>query len=99
MSLVPSLAPDEYAHPSTTETVYRAYVNGSLLYTGSDLEAAIRTWDYATRGAPAPAGGVAVAVYEHNARYESGLLQLRDGWILHVYEDGRVYLNPNLKEA
>ena len=87
--------------PRKTRTVYRTYTDGALKYTGPDLEEAIRTWD---REAPAgTAGGVAVAVYEvegsdESLPYDSGLLQLRDGWILHVLEDGTVYLHPRLSE-
>lgn len=81
-------------------TVYRTYVKSRLAYTGPDLEAAIRMWDneslkLAGDGIPVP-GGVAVATYEE---MHYGLLQLRDGWILHVHEDGAVYLNPSLKDA
>jgi hypothetical protein len=79
-----------------TQTVYRTYTEGKLEYTGDNLEAAIRTWDKATHAAGhSVPGGVAVAVYEPTTY---GLLQLRDGWILHVHEDGTVYLNPSLQE-
>lgn len=87
--------------PETT-TVFRTYVEGSLKYSGPSLEKAARTWDRETHrlGGSVP-GGVAVATYETRGSdpsrpYDSGLLQLRDGWILHVHEDGTVYLNPNI---
>lgn len=74
-------------------TVYRTYADGELLYSGESLEQAVRTWDAATYQGPAPAGGVSVATY---ADEPYGLLQTRDGWILHVRENGAVYLNPNV---
>lgn len=79
-------------------TVYRTYVEGRLLYTGDSLEKAIAVWDRATYSAGrSVAGGVAVAAYKS---YAHGLLQTRDGWILHVREDGTVYLHPRvLQEA
>lgn len=83
--------------PAVGETVnvYRTYTNGTLRYSGPDLEAAIRAWDaYAVPDVP---GGIAVATYQ-GVPYEPGLLQLHDGWILHVHNDGSVYLNPSLQE-
>lgn len=77
-------------------TTYRTYVEGVLHYEGPNLPIAIRNWDRATfsAGKSVP-GGISVATYEERSY---GLLQLRDGWILHVHEDGTVYLNPNLTE-
>lgn len=75
-------------------TVYRTYVEGRLLYTGDSLEKAITAWDRETYTmGRVTAGGVSVATYDD-------LLQVRDGWILHVREDGTVYLHPRvLQEA
>lgn len=79
-----------------TVTVFRTYVEGRLVYSGPSLEDAARTWDRETHNPSRPMpGGVAVATYE-GVGYEPGLLQVRDGWILHVMEDGTVYLNPNI---
>ena len=79
-------------------TVYRTYVEGQLLYSGDSLEEAIRQWNAATHklGHSVP-GGVSVATYSEESY---GPLQLRDGWILHVHEDGTTYLHPRvLQEA
>ena len=79
-----------------SETIYRTYTEGKLHYTGPDLESAIRAWDRATYSAGrSVAGGVAVAAYESDAH---GMLQTRDGWILHVSEDGTTYLSPRIIE-
>lgn len=76
----------------TITTVYRTYLDGRLAYTGADLEAAITAWDAESAGVRA--GGIAVAEYTED------LLQVRDGWILHVHDDGQVYLHPRvLREA
>lgn len=78
-------------------TVFRTYVGGALQYTGGSLEDAIRAWDAATysAGRSVP-GGVSVATYSDESY---GALQLRDGWILHVLENGVTYLNPGLALA
>ena len=80
-------------------TVYRVYTEGALLYSGPDLSEAARTWDAATfnLGRTVP-GGIAVASYQ-GVTCEPGLLQMRDGWILHVHEDGTVYIHPSIKEG
>lgn len=82
-----------------SHTIYRTYVESKLHYSGESLEEAVRTWDRETYslGKSVP-GGVAVAEYEGHPG-ESGLLQLRDGWVLHVHEDGTCYLNPRLVTA
>lgn len=99
-SIEPRIAGHEVA-PTVggTVTVYRTYVEGALHYSGPDLTEAARAWDAATfsLGRTVP-GGIAVASYE-GVTYEPGLLQLRDGWILHVHEDGTVFINPSIKEA
>jgi hypothetical protein len=78
--------------------VYRTYTEGKLHYSGPDLQEAIRTWDATTfaEGRTVP-GGVAVSTYEDLGGPRQ--LQLRDGWILHVHEDGTVFLNPSIKEG
>lgn len=81
-----------------TVNVYRTYVESELLYSGPDLSEAAREWDAATfnLGKSVP-GGVAVSTYQ-GVSYEPGLLQMRDGWIVHVHEDGTVFINPRIKE-
>lgn len=78
------------------ETVYRTYLNGELLYSGDDLGMAIREWDRSSFSVEERVGGVAVATYVNEP---DGLLQVRDGWILHVLENGHVFLNPNLTDG
>jgi len=72
-------------------TIYRTYVEGTLHYEGDSLEDAARTWDRETYslGRSVP-GGVAVATY-------SGEVQVRDGWIMHVHDDGTTYLSPTVR--
>ena len=100
MTIEPRIAGHE-ATPAVGETVnvYRTYVDGALKYSGPDLGEAARAWDASTYnlGKSVP-GGVAVATYQ-GVSYEPGLLQLRDGWILHVHDDGTVFLNPSVKEG
>ena len=80
-------------------TTYRTYVESKLHYTGDNLESALRAWNKATFNlGRSVAGGVSVATYEDHPG-TSGLLQTRDGWILHVREDGTCYINPNLTES
>jgi hypothetical protein len=67
------------------------YVAGETVYKGDDLESAIRAWDrstYKLEGKP-PAGGISVQLWSDG-------VMVRDGWILHVHENGQVYLNPQL---
>jgi hypothetical protein len=72
------------------KTIYRTYVNGELFYEGKSLEDAVRTWDRETyRLGKSVPGGIAVASYLDD-------LQMRDGWILHVMDNGVVYLNPQM---
>lgn len=73
-------------------TTYTTVVRNESVYHGSSLEHAVRAWDGATfnAGATIP-GGIAVAAWANG-------VQVRDGWILHVREDGTVYLNPRVKE-
>lgn len=73
-------------------TEFTTYVAGDVTYKGPSLEEAIRTWDATTYHAPAPAGGISVQTWDY-----AGGTMIRDGWILHVREDGSVYLNPRLQ--
>lgn len=75
------------------KTIYRTWVRGNLVYQGESLETAIRCWDAETYNlARSVAGGISVQQFLDD-------LMMRDGWILHVHEDGTVYLNPQLTEA
>lgn len=65
---------------------YTVIVNGETLYTGDDLEDAIRSWDAKTHCTVVTSGEITVRS------------PLRDGYILHV-ADGHVYLNPNLADT
>ena len=72
------------------KTIHRTYVRGICLYTGESLEEAIRTWDSATyRLEKSVSGGVTIQTFD-------GDLMVRDGWVLHVLEDGTCYLNPRI---
>ncbi len=71
--------------------VYSVILNEDIIHTGHDLSVAARTWDsktYLSGGT----GGVAVRQYQ-------GGLCVRDGWILHVRENGAAYLSPHLALA
>lgn len=74
---------------SRTEFVTRA--DGEELYRGDDVEEAIRAWDADSSKTPGKSGGVSVQSW---GPYGT---MVRDGWILHVFENGQVYLNPRLK--
>lgn len=70
--------------------VFRTYVQGKSFYTGDSLETAIRVWDSETYNlGKSVAGGVTVQQF-------SGDVMVRDGWVMHVMEDGTVFLNPSL---
>lgn len=73
-----------------TRKVFTTYVNGKMVYSGDSQERAIRIWDAATYslGKSIP-GGISVQEF-------SGDLMVRDGWILHIHNDGTVYLNPSI---
>lgn len=72
------------------KTIFRTYVQGKSFYTGESLEEAIRTWDRQTHQlGKSVAGGVTVQTFD-------GDVMVRDGWVLHVMEDGTAYLNPSL---
>ena len=73
-------------------TEYVTWVTGYEQYRGPDLETAIRAWD----GNPTvlaggiTSGGISVQTWQND-------IMVRDGWILHVYENGQVFLNPNIR--
>ncbi len=71
-------------------TTYTTIVNANYLYEGDDLEKAIRTWDSESVHRSGLSGGVMVKTFD-----DEGLM-IRDGWILHVNDNGHVYLNPRL---
>ncbi len=71
------------------DTTYTTKVNDREVYSGSELEAAIRAWDANTFQDGEAVGGVAVQSF-------AGGVMVRDGWILHVRENGVVYLNPGV---
>lgn len=79
---------------SDVTTVYRTYADGRLLYTGPDLSVAISEWNRNTYRKRA-VGGVVVGEYVEEGY---GLLQVRDEWILHVRENGDVFLGSQLDE-
>lgn len=72
-------------------TEYVTWVNSSSTYRGPDLERAIRSWNLHTH-IMCPPGGVSVQVWDDD-------VMVRDGWILHVHDDGIVYLTPYLSDT
>lgn len=73
-------------------TEYVTWVTGIEQYRGPDLPSAIRAWDSnpsVLAGGRTP-GGISVQTWQ-------GGYMVRDGWILHVYDNGQVFLNPNLR--
>lgn len=70
-------------------TTYTVTIEGVTVGTHTDLHDAIRDWNSRTFHGVAPVGGIAVV--EH-----SDGIMVRDGNILRVTNNGRVYLNPNL---
>lgn len=74
-------------------TIYKTLVNAVYLYEGEDLETAIRIWDSESVVRAYISGGVMVQSFD-----DEGTM-IRDGWILHVNEDGHVYLNPRVKDG
>lgn len=74
-------------------TTYKTIVNANYLYEGGDLERAIRVWDSESVHRADISGGVMVQSFNDEGD------MTRDGWILHVNNDGHVYLNPCLKDV
>lgn len=74
-------------------TTYKTLVNAVYLYEGEDLETAIRTWDSESVARADISGGVMIQSFDNEG------VMIRDGWILHVNEDGHVYLNPRVKDG
>lgn len=91
MSATPSTGPTE---GDGIRTEYTTYVDGNPVYHGASLSDAARAWDKATvaAGQSVP-GGVSVQSWNrHN-------MMVRDGWIMHVHNDGTVYLSPSIVGA
>ena len=72
-----------------TTAVFKTVVNAVYVYEGESQEQAIRAWDAESVHRTELHGGVMVQEF-------AGELMVRDGWILHVSEDGHVYLNPRV---
>ena len=72
-------------------TEYTTFVKGETVYKGESLEDATRAWD----GNPEVFGGGIVPGGITVQQWRNGLM-VRDGWILHVYDNGQVFLNPNI---
>lgn len=72
----------------TTATEYVTTVNGVTAYKGNNLKEAIRAWDHETFTGP-HTGGITVQQWHDDT-------MVRDGWILHVRDNGVVYLNPKV---
>lgn len=76
---------------TSTESVFKTTADDVIVYEGASLEDAIRSWDHATYDkARVVVGGI-----EMKGTTPSGLI-VRDAWLLHVNEDGVVYLSPHL---
>lgn len=73
-------------------TEYVTYTDGTDVYRGANLSEAIRAWDAATYQVAPNSGGISVQSWQ-------GEVMVRDGWILHLHDNGVVYLNPNLTET
>lgn len=78
---------------NNTVSIFRTTVDGVVHYTGGSLEEAIRTWDAETFNADRSVpGGVSVETF-------AGDVKVRDGWVLHVRENGVTFMNPRLALA
>ena len=71
-------------------TLHTVYVNGERVHEGDDLETAVRTWDQHSFTGEVREGGIEVRTWNVNGE------MVRDGWILHLSDNGAVYLNPNI---
>jgi hypothetical protein len=72
------------------ENKFITYVEGNPVYTGHSLTEAVRAWDAKTYNLnKSVAGGITVQMF-------SAGVMVRDGWVLHVMDDGTTYLNPNI---
>lgn len=69
--------------------VITTYVDGKPVYQGPDFDAAAGAWDSETHlsGRSLPGG---ISIQSFNAE---GIM-LRDGWLIHVHNDGTVYVSP-----
>jgi hypothetical protein len=79
----------QYNATLVTKTEYVTWVNGTDLYTGPNLEDAIRAWDRHLVIGGKDAGGISVQSWSDG-------VMVRDGWILHIYDNGQVYLSPTI---
>lgn len=72
-----------------TRTVLTTYVDGFPTAHGDDFEAAATQWcvDSATAGRSVPGG---ISIQQFNADD----IMVRDGWLIHVHNDGTVYVHP-----
>jgi len=74
-------------------TFYTVVTPSGVQWRGSVLSDAIKMWDSLTyRMEGITSGGIMVETH-------SGGLMVRDGWILHVHENGVVYLSTRLMES
>lgn len=73
-----------------TRTVLTTYVDGKPHYQGDDFAAAAGEWDAvtSTMGRAVPGG---ISIQSFNAE---GIM-LRDGWLIHVHNDGTTYVSPS----
>ena len=77
-----------------TTTRYTVLTGTDVQLETQNLQVAIRCWDAVTFATDAPTeGGISVQSWDAAGN------MTRDGWILHVRENGVVYLNPNLAAA
>ncbi len=76
--------------PTPTTAVFKTVVNANYVYEGDSQELAIRAWDAESVSRADLHGGVMVQEFDANE------IMVRDGWILHVSEDGHIYLNPRV---
>jgi hypothetical protein len=76
---------------STVE--YTVYVEGDAVARTEELSVAVAEWDRRTynEGRSVP-GGISVQ------EFRDGLM-VRDGWIMHVHDDGTVFLSSTIRAA
>jgi hypothetical protein len=51
------------------------------------FDEAARFWTGQTFHGPSPVGGIEVQEFQHG-------VMVRDGWVVHVHENGSVFINP-----
>lgn len=77
----------------TYTTTYKTIINAVYVYEGESLEDATRAWDAESFKRTDLHGGIMVLSFT-----EDGTM-IRDGWILHVDEEGHIFLNPSIGKA